>query len=111
MRVNRPKRHHYVPQFLQSHFVDQGGRLHVYRKDRPELGVHVGTPKDVFVERHLYSTVGETGERNPAQELEYAKLDGAASSVIRKIITAARQSALPNLDAAERETWIAFLYH
>jgi hypothetical protein len=108
--MSNPKRHHYVPQFLQGPFTGQDGKLFVHRKGTSLEDIFTCAPKDVFLERYIYSTLEEDGARNPAQETAYAALDGAASSIVRKLISAAEAEALPCLTREERTTWDLFFY-
>ena len=108
--MGKPKRHHYVPEFLQERFTGEGGTLFVHRKGTSLEDIFSCAPKNVFLEGHIYSRSEEDGTRNPAQETAYAALDGAASSVVRKLISAAEAMALPCLTAEERTTWNLFFY-
>jgi Protein of unknown function (DUF4238) len=108
--MTKPKRHHYVPQFLQAPFTGSDGKLFVHRKGTSAGEIFTAGPKDVFLERHLYSSVETNGARIPTQETAYSVLDGAASPIVRKLIDAADLVTLPCLSKEERETWDLFFY-
>lgn len=108
--MSKPKRQHYVSEFLQEPFIGQDGKLFVHRKGTSVEDIFTCAPKNVFLERHIYSTLEEDGTRNPALETAYAALDGAASSIVRKLISAAEAGALPCLTKEERTTWDLFFY-
>ena len=104
-----PKRHHYVPRFFLANFVDGAGKLWVRRASGGP--VWSAAPEDVYVERHRYSSIDETGNRNPELEREYSVLEGAAKPVIDKLLAAGRNKRPPALEVSEKAVWNEFLYH
>lgn len=61
-------RHHYLPRLIIDRFVDDNGMLHVFDKRSPDRGVHAQSPRDTFVEKHLYSTKRKDGTRDRSLE-------------------------------------------
>ena len=107
--MQEPKRHHYVPQMLSRRFTNQNGKLYCFHKNSRGR-VFEATPKDAFVEKHLYARYDEHGNKDVSAEKELAKLEGQASEVIKKIIEEARLRELPSLTSSEKEIWDRFCY-
>jgi len=109
--MTQPKRNHYIPQFLLRRFTDERGRLHFFDKKRCEKGVLESTPKDLFVEGHLYTVVNASGSKDTSAEKYFNTLETRAEIVLKKIVSAAEARILPKLTAEERDTWHHFMYH
>jgi hypothetical protein len=107
--MNTPKRHHWVPRFLLQNFCDASGLLWVQQLETG--AVWQAIPENVFVERHRYSTIEEDGHRDPQLELDYARLEAAASPIVSSLIAAARSGSPPDLSPTDREKWDTFFYH
>lgn len=108
--MSYPKRHHFIPQMLQRRFVDSNGRLYSFDKRRPEDGVRLEQPANLFVEKHLYSIKKKTGEKDPDLETRLAQLEGDADIVIRKIVKASEKGEVPSFSEYERGVWDLFFY-
>jgi len=106
-----PKRHHYIPEMLQKRFVNETGGLWFYSKERPEKGVIATKPGNIFVEGHLYSTLEADGERDPAVELFYSRLESEAEHVVEKLVQAARSGGPLHLTPDELEIWHHFVFY
>ncbi|MCH7776908.1 MAG: DUF4238 domain-containing protein [Gemmatimonadetes bacterium] len=106
-----PKRHHYVPQMLLRRFTNARGKLYFFDKRVPEKGVLTSTPKNLFLEKHLYTRYDERGTKDVTLERDFAALEGKANQVIEKIVTAARKGLTPSLTADEKATWDQFFYY
>lgn len=104
-----PKRHHFVPEMLQKRFLDERGRLHIYNRYNPELGIVPKIPRQNFVKTHLYSTENNDGSKNTAFEHFLSELEYKADNVIEKIVLSARNNIEPNLTNEERSVWHEFL--
>ncbi len=108
--MSYPKRHHFIPAMLSKRFTDQEGKLYFFDSRCAERGVRKSTPKNLFVESHLYTTVDSSGNKNVAVEKSLAVLDGKASKVIAKIVNAARGLKTPNLTQDDRAAWWQYFY-
>lgn len=107
--MSRPKRHHYVPQFVLRQFRDAHGQLHLFDKKRERL--YCGAPNSVFFEKHLYRIfTPPTGEPSHEVEKRLSSIESEASPVVQKILRSARYGVNPGLSAEERYAW-AHLYH
>ena len=110
--MNRPKNHHYIPQMLLKRFTNQEGKLYVYDRCHPEKGIQKKDPRKTFVGRHLYTQVEEDGTRDVDVETKFlAPLESDVSSVIEKIVNAARRGSPPNLSPDEKYVWVKFFYN
>ena len=108
--MNRPKRHHYIPEMLSKQFADRKGKLYFYDKRMPpEQGVQRSVPKNVFVEKDLY-TFDLDGDKDVYTEEFLAKLEGKASPIIKKIVDNSRMGRLPNLTPNEKDVCVLFLF-
>ncbi len=107
---NIPVRHHYIPQMHQKRLANTQGLLYRFDKRSPERCVFRTTPKNTFVERHLYDQHHEDGKVETSAEETLAVLDGKANTVIHKIVESARSDKLPDLDFHERFTWDLYYY-
>lgn len=108
--MGEPKRHHFNPQMLLRRFSDEDAKLYFFDKRRQEKGVLRTTPKDLFVQRHLYSTIEIDGTRDTSLEQYYARIESIADRIIEKITSAARSGKLPNLSESEKGEWDNYLY-
>ena len=70
----------------------------------------MSTPKNLFVESHLYTTIDSRGNKNVEVEESLAKLDGQASKIIAKIVNAARGLKTPNLTQDDKAAWWQYFY-
>lgn len=105
-----PKRHHFVPQFLIRNFVGADGLARYFDRERHAEGIVRRNPDKVFYRKHLYTVFEKDGSKDVSQELAFGQLEDAVAPVVRKIIAAARDGALPRLQLDEKLTWDAFLY-
>jgi hypothetical protein len=108
--LSEPKRQHYIPQMLLRRFTDSDGRLHFFDKRIREKGVLQSSPKDIFVQKHIYSSIAKDGTKDTTLEKYYSFMEGRADRLIEKIIVAARAEKLPNLSEKEKEEWDNFVY-
>lgn len=112
--MNKPKstpvRNHYIPEMHQKRFVDTNGHLYRFDKRFPKRGVFLTTPKNNFVEKHLYDQYNEDGSVETTAEDILAVLDDKANLIIQKIVQAARCDELPELDIEEKSTWDIYYY-
>lgn len=108
--MNEPKRHHFVPELLLSRFADESGLIHLFDKRRPEKSVISTNPINVFVERHLYSQTNDDGTKDVSVERFFSALESEVSTIIEKIVVAARTKTVPNLTADELTVWVRFFY-
>ena len=109
--MSSPKRHHYIPRMLLKRFSNQRGFFYVYDKRHPDKGVHRRKLGNLFVERHLYTQVDANGAKDVSVETEFlAPLEGEASRLFDRLVSAARQGDLPCLTPVEKHICIEFFY-
>lgn len=103
-----PKRHHYVPQMILNGFTDANGWLYWCRhRDAPAL-VRRARPAELFHKNHLYSTLSESGIKEPVMERALAALESEAVSVVQAILGAARHGHVPVLTEEQKQIWYMF---
>lgn len=102
------RRHHYVPRFILDRFANTDGMLFVHDRQRPGE-VRPQSPKDTFVEKHLYSTKERDGTRDRSLEILFCDLEGEVAPVVAKLIASARNRAAPALTNEERQIWDFYL--
>ena len=96
MRIERRKRHHYIPRFLQKHFCNGDGMLWYGIRDIQV--VRRVSPRDAFVEKDLYTSYEDAHERSDdiayvpddRYERRFAELEGRAAPAIEKLIAGTR---------------------
>lgn len=110
MRKNNPKRHHYNPQLLLRRFCDEKGKLYFFDKRFSSRGILRASPRDLFVEKHLYSSINADGSRDARLENQFCELESATNLIIRKIIDASCAGKTPRLTSTEKWTWDNFVY-
>lgn len=94
-------RHHYIPQWLLRNFRNSSGKIYGFVKSKPARGVFATTPKNLMVEKDLYA-LRESGAARQSVEKWFSGQEAREKTVADKIITAARNNALPRLTPAER---------
>ncbi len=97
-------RHHYIPQWLLRNFKDSSGKVYAFVKSEPARGVFATNPKNLMVEKDLYTLRGESGQARQAPESWFSKHEALMKPVADKIISAARHNALPRLTPHEIQT-------
>lgn len=107
--MNAPKKHHYVPQLVLRRFCDGDGKLWLFNKKAPHLGVHSGSPESVFYETHLYS-LRENGVRDSSLETYFSELESSVAGVIEKLCSSGRLGFQPRLTAPEKRVWDEFMW-
>ena len=110
--MSKPKRHHYIAQMHSKRFADPDGILYVFDKRFPHKGVQKRTPRNLFVEGDFYTQFDDKGNKDVSVETEFlAPLEGEASPVIERIVSAARRGDPPNLSPDEKDVWVRFSYN
>ena len=107
-RQDIPKRHHFVSQMQLARFTDETGRLYSFNKRAGRI--LYGSPKNAFVERHLYSIENEDGSKDTRLEVAFSGLEGRANQIIDKIISAVRAGFAPRLTPSEKADWDLFFF-
>lgn len=81
-----PKRHHYVPEFLQKKFQASCDRRkpHIWVASKEDVTVSLRSIKDNACERFLYSVVGPDQIRNNVQEEYLRQWDGKMAEVFKR---------------------------
>lgn len=108
--MNLPRRHHTVPEFMLRHFTDSSGSTYYFRKAAADRGVIKASPRNLFVERDVNSTIGADGKLNPVFENQLSELEGLASATIAKILESIRGGHLPCLNSNDRIILNYFVY-
>ena len=104
-----PRRQHIIPQMLLKRFSDPDGYLHVFDKRFPDKGIQKRTPKNLFVERDLFTIVEDSGIKDFSVEADFlSRLEGQAGEVIEKIVRAARKRKLPSMSSKETRIFAEF---
>lgn len=103
-----PKRHHYVPQMILSGFTDPDGWLHWCRLHERPVTVRRAKPLELFHQNHLYSTLSETGTKDPAMEHALSVLESEAVGVVKAILMPVRRGQLPVLSPEQKRLWHIF---
>lgn len=106
----RPKRHHYVPQFLLRNFVDERGALCYAHRAFPKGEVITGGPPAFFAEKDLY-TRDLTNEPDIELENFYRELEGRVAPILKTLIANAQSKTLPLLEHSQLGTLVEFLFH
>ncbi len=107
--MNRPKRHHYVPEMLLRNFTNKNGRLHFFRKSSEEKRILETEPRNFCVECELYTFYDPADAAAVSLEEYLSQLEGEAAPIIRKITEKARAGEPPGLTSSEKEIWDRFL--
>lgn len=88
--MNKSRRHHYVPQFLTTHFADNKGQIFVY--DKIENRHYKGNPINLFVEKDRNTFTNMQGDEDDVIERIYSSLDGMFSSVLKEVTSTGKVS-------------------
>ncbi len=108
--MSKPKKHHYVPECLLKHFLDQDGKIHIDDCSADRARERHGVPSKQFTKSKLYSLLGPDGTHEPIYELRLTnEVETPASPVIDKLIRAARGGAYPHLSAREKRRLTKFV--
>ena len=106
--MNNPKRHHYIPQMLLRRFADDSGKLYWYNKN--EGTVKYSSPKNVFLEKNLYSLNRLDGENSKYEiERQLALLEGDISDLLDEITSCIQYEQTPILAREAKINLLCFL--
>lgn len=104
--MNKPVKHHYIPQFYLKRWINSDDVLYVYVRGEieplkiPEKGL-----VNFCQEKHLYSIPSITPEDSEVIETNwFAPLDGDAATIIKKF----NKGKVENLTSTERSNWFYF---
>lgn len=103
-----PKRHHFVPQMILNGFTDPDGWLHWCRHREQPATIRRARPAELFHKNHLYSTLSESGIKDPAMEHALSVLESEAVGVVQSILGQARKDELPVLSPEQKRIWYLF---
>lgn len=110
MNGTRPKKHHYVPQFILRRFTDEDGMLHVFHKGRSDRRIFKGDPSNVFHERDLNTYSLPDGSKVWELEEALAQLEGQVEPIVEQIIERARRRRRSDLSVEQFALWCNFVY-
>jgi hypothetical protein len=108
--MTEPKRHHFISQMQLRRFTGPTGEIFSFNKSSPEKGVLKSAPINLFVKRHLYSSIAKDGTKNTELEKQYSKIESAADPVINNLITYANKGRIYALLPSVREAWNKLYY-
>ncbi len=94
---------------ILKRFTNDRGKLHYFDKRVPGGEIGETSPKNLFVEKHLYSEILPDGSKDPTLEQELSSLETRAEEVVDKIVATAKAGNAPRLTLAEKKTWDTFL--
>lgn len=103
-----PKRHHYVPRMLLSGFTDSEGWLYWCRHRDDAKTIRRARPAELFHKNHLYSTLSESGIKDPMIENALSVLESEAVGVLQAILGSARSGKVPVLSPEHKRLWYRF---
>lgn len=103
-----PKRHHYVPQMILNGFTDRDGWLHWCRHCETPSIIRQARPAELFHQNHLYSTLSESGIKDPAMERLLSVIEGEAVGVVEAFLGPARAGQCPVLSPQQKRVWYLF---
>ncbi|HWJ70677.1 MAG TPA: DUF4238 domain-containing protein [Sphingobium sp.] len=106
-----PKRHHYIPQMMLRHFVDEHGQLWFWRRTFEPGEVKTVSTQNIFVEKDLYTRVGADGSKDLSLETFFSDLEGTGAAFIRQLCEIVRNNELPKLDDGAWDFWDHFFYY
>jgi hypothetical protein len=95
---------------LLRRFAGSDGKLYFFNKRLRAKGVLKSSPKDLFVQRDLYSFLNSDGSRDMALEKYYAEIEGRANQIIEKIISSSKAGRVPQLSRTEKFEWDNYVY-
>jgi hypothetical protein len=101
--MNKPKRHHYLPQFYLN-FYCRGGGLWLFDRERREYRQQ--TPKNTALKQHYYSTEATDGEKDTRIEELLSIVEGHAKIVIDKLVA---REAITHNEKEELAIFVAFM--
>ena len=94
-------RHHFIPQFLLTGFVNSEGLLYIYDKQKDKILNKTRSPKSIFFEEERNSIeLNESIKSSILEDLFYAEIDNKSSKVIKKYQT----EELSKIDFSTDET-------
>jgi hypothetical protein len=103
-----PKRHHFVPEMILNEFADEQGWLHWCRLSEKPVAVRRARPSELFHKKHLYSTVSESGVKDPQMERQLSFLESEAAAIVTEIITDALSGRAASLSPSQKRVWYLF---
>jgi hypothetical protein len=89
-------------------FADHDGWLYWCRHREKPTMVRRARPAELFLQNHLYSTLAESGVKNPSMEQALSVLEGEAVGVINEITGPARRGQIPVLSQEQMRLWYMF---
>jgi len=110
-KANQPKRHHFVPQMMLQHFTDSDKNLWFWRREFEYGDVRKSKPKNLFVEKDLYTYINFDGTKDIALERFFSDLEGTGAEFIRQLADIVRSGAVPELDDSAWEFWRHFFFY
>ena len=104
--MNKPIKHHYIPQFYLKRWLNSDGILYVYMRGKIEpLKIPEKSLLNFCQENHLYSIPSLAPEDSEVIETKwFAPLDGDAAIIIEKF----NKGKVENLTSVERSNWFYF---
>ena len=110
-QMNKPKRHHFIPQMMLRHFADHDGQLWFWRRDFAEADVRKAKTQNLFVEKDLYTFIAADGTKDVALETFFSNLEAAGANFINQLAIIVRGGKCPTLDEGAWQFWGQFFYY
>ncbi|WP_304071825.1 DUF4238 domain-containing protein [Maricaulis maris] len=109
--MGKPKRHHFVPQFVIRNFARSDGRVWYLERTRADRRAELRSPSGVFWQRHLYSYRDGENLRDPAVERAYGQAESEWAPLIDRAVRDLRVGRAPLFAGPERRSLEGFFYH
>ncbi|WP_291842866.1 DUF4238 domain-containing protein [Maricaulis sp.] len=109
--MGKPKRHHFVPQFVIRNFARSDGRVWYLERARADRRAELRSPSGVFWQRHLYSYRDGENLRDPAVERAYGQAESEWAPLIDRAVRDLRAGRAPLFTGPERRSLEGFFYH
>lgn len=112
MSNNKPKRQHYIPQFLLKNLCDANGYLWV----GDGRSIYPTNPTNAFVKKDLTTKFTPSGQEHGEFDRSYeyeeglSKIESEAAPAVQEIIKQARRGRCPQISSALSHAWKRFFY-
>ncbi len=101
VKMNKPKKHHFVPKFYIDNWNNKNGLVRIYLKGNPKTTVEVSS-KDICFETNLYT---KRGGRVEVEINFFGRVDGNASKVLKVLL----EQGINSLDQPSKEAFALFV--
>lgn len=81
--MSTPRNHHFVPQFLLTHFANESGQLSVFRLDREDA--HPASPRTLGYREFGHTIFRPGREPDHGFEIQMGSIEGSAANAIERL--------------------------